>query len=144
MIIAKRIDNLLSKSSLKSLMLDKLKFTWMDTTGTTHFDGPTMLLILLAMINPSVRVGISSLKENLTNATIPMFKHDRIELLDYMHEQYTLIYTNYGTHTDYTLDICNTLGTVHNDGFLSFLSTLKDEWKTNTAMKTNEETSDDL
>ena len=41
--IAKRIENSLSKASLKSLMLEKLKFTWNETDGTTHFDGHTML-----------------------------------------------------------------------------------------------------
>ena len=142
--IAKRIENSLSKASLKSLMLEKLKFIWTDTNGTEHLDGPTMLWILLAKINPSVRVGISSLKTNLTNATMPMYKHDVVELLDYMHEQYTSIHANYGTHTDYTLNLFNALGTAHNDEFLSFLSTLKDNWETSTIMSTDLETSDDL
>ena len=142
--IAKRIENSLSKASLKSLMLEKLKFIWTDSTGTEHLDGPTMLWILLAKINPSVRVGISSLKTNLTNATMPMYKHDVVELLDYMHEPYTSIYANYGTHTDYTLNLFNALGTAHNDEFLSFLSTLKDNWETSTVMSTDVETSDEL
>ena len=99
-------------------MLDKVKFTWTETNWTTHFDGPIMLWILLAKINPSVQVGSSSLKTNLTTATIPMYKHDVIELLDYMHEQYTSIYQDYGTHTDYTLNLFNALEAGHNNEFL--------------------------
>ena len=57
-------------------MLDKLKFSWTDATETNHFDGPTMLWILLTKINPSVRVGISSLKTNLSNVTMPIYTHD--------------------------------------------------------------------
>ena len=125
-------------------MLDKLKFSWTETNGTTHFDCPTMLWILLAKINPSVRVGISSLKTNLQNATMPMYKHDVVELLDYMHEQYTSIYQNYGNHTDYTLNLFNALETGHNDEFLSFLSKLNDEWETSSVMETDAETSENL
>ena len=65
---------------------------------------------------------------------MPMYKHNLIELLDYMHEQYTSIHQNYGTHTDYTLNLFNALETAHNEEFLSFLSKLKDEWETSTVM----------
>ena len=75
---------------------------------------------------------------------MPMYKHNLIELLDYMHEQYTSIYQNYGTHTDYTLNLFNALETTHNEEFLSFLSKLKDEWETSTVMQTDEETSEHL
>ena len=101
-------------------------------------------MIILATINPLVRVQISSLKTNLTNATIPMSKYDVIELLNYMHKQYNSIDVNYGTHTDYILHIFNALGTDHNDEFLSFLITFNDNWETSTVLMTDMETSDEL
>ena len=67
-------------------MIEQAKFTWTKANGTQHFDGPTTLWLLLPNSNPSVRVGMNSFKTNLTNAAMPMYKHDVVTLLNYMHE----------------------------------------------------------
>ena len=97
--IAKRIEHSLDKASLASLMLERSKFEWTCADGTIVHDGPTMLFLILSKINPSVKVGISSLKHNLSHATMDKFKHNVSELLDYMHEQYTEIYAKQGPMT---------------------------------------------
>ena len=74
--IAKRIEASLDKASLQSLLLERQAFLWTETNGTFHYDGPTMLYLILSKVNPSVRVGISTLKTNLSNATLPQFKHN--------------------------------------------------------------------
>ena len=99
--IAKRIEASLSSASLKSLMLEKEEFTWTEANGTKHYDGPTMLWLILSKVNPSVRVGISALKTSLSTATLPTFKHNVIDLLDYMHEKYIAIYKIHGTHDEF-------------------------------------------
>ena len=71
--IAKRIEASLDKASKKSLFLDKAKFQWIDVNGTINNDGPTMLWLIMSKINPSVRVGVSTLKSNLMTATLPKF-----------------------------------------------------------------------
>ena len=142
--IAKRIEASLDKASLKSLMLEKKAFTWTEANGTIHYDGPTMLWLILSKINPSVRVGISTLKTNLSSATMPAHKHNIIQLLDYMHDNYTKIYEDDGEHTDYTLNLFNALETSNNQEFLTFLSGLKDEWETSNTDESDRETSDAL
>ena len=112
--------------------------------GTQHFDEPTVLWIFLSKINPSVRVGRNYLKTNLENATISMYKHNDVALLDYMYKQYTEIYDKHSTQEDYTLNLFTDLRTAHKDKFLSCIATLQDNWETSTANYTDPEISEDL
>ena len=57
---------------------------------------------------------------------MPTYKHNVVDLLDNMHENYTEIYANHGEHTDYTLNLFNALSTAHNDEFLTFINNEKD------------------
>ena len=57
------------------------------------------------------------------------FKHNIDELLDYMHENYTDIYANEGTHEDYTLNLFDALATSNNDEFLNYVQGLRDDWE---------------
>ena len=129
LMIAIRIEASLDKESLKSLMLEKKHFQWKDVTGSINNDGPTMLYLLLSKINPSVRVGISTLKTNLASATLPKFKHNVAELLDYMKMQFNQIITDGGMHNDYTLNLFTALLTSNNDEILKFIGRLKDDWE---------------
>ena len=142
--IAKRIEASLDKASLQSLMLEKTAFTWTEANGTIHFDGPTMLYLILSKVNPSVRVGISTLKTNLSNATLPHFKHNIASLLDGMHKNYTQIYKDGGTHEDYTLHLFNALETSNNSEFLSFLGDERNKWETSTTIQTDAQTASNL
>ena len=143
-IIAKRIEASLDHQSLKSLMLEKRQFQWRDVTGTTNNDGPTMLYLILSKINPSVRVGISTLKTNLASATLPKFRHDVAELLDYMKLQFNQIIQDGGSHNDYTLNLYTALLTSNNDEFLKFVSILKDDWECDTGNDPDQVTADFL
>ena len=100
-----------------------------------------MLWIIFSKVNPSIRVGISALKTSLSTATRPTFKRNVIVLLHFMHENYVVIYENYGVHTDYTLNLSTALETVHNNEFLSFLHKEKYKWETRTIQRTDKETS---
>ena len=142
--IAKRIEASLDQASLQSLMLERKSFTWTEANGTIHFDGPTMLFLILSKVNPSVRVGISTLKTSLTNSTLPQFKHNVVALLDSMHKNYTQIYKDGGTHDDYTLHLYNALESSNNSEFLSFLRQERSKWETSTVIQTDAETSSNL
>ena len=131
--IAKRIKATLDKASMKSLNLEKAKFQWKEANGAIQNDGPTMLFIILTKVNPSVRVGISSLKSNLMTATMPKFQHNVIKMLDYMSAQMVKIREQQGSHDDYTLNLFNALSTTNNDEFKAFLNTEKNEWETSTS-----------
>ena len=82
--IVKRLMASIEDDSLKSLMLNKHKFSWTKVNGTIHYDGPTMLWLLLKKINPSVCVGISTLKTSLAQTTMPKYKHNVRDMLHSM------------------------------------------------------------
>ena len=128
--IAKRIEASLDKNSLKSLLIHKAKYQWTETNGIVNNDGPTMLYLLLTKINPSVRVGISTLKTNLATASLPKFNHSVDQLFDFMETQYKEIKAKGGRHDDYTLNIFNALETTNNNEFKRYVAGQKDKWET--------------
>ena len=89
-----------------------------------------MLYLLLTKINPSVCVGILTLKVNLATATLPQFNHCVDQLLDYMESQYKEIKSKGGRHNDYTLNIFQALETTNNNEFKRYVSGQKDTWET--------------
>ena len=51
--ISKRIKDIITTSSWKSLILHKDKLSWTKTTTSeAKFDGPTMLYLLVSTLNP--------------------------------------------------------------------------------------------
>ncbi len=62
-VLAKAIENVLGPLGYQDLMLQKDLFSFTDsTTGEIHFDGPTMLNIILSQIKPDTIVGMDSKK----------------------------------------------------------------------------------
>lgn len=88
-----------------------------------------MLYLILSKINPSVKVGISSLKHNLFQITIEKFKHNVDEMLDYMQQNYSDIYQIQGSHEDYTLNLFVALPTTNNAEFSNYIQGLRDDWE---------------
>ena len=140
--IAKRIEASLDSVSRKSLFLDKKKFQWTETNGTINNDGPTMLFLIVTKINPSVRVGISTLKMNLMTATLPKFEHSIPDMIDYMVAQMNDITDMQATHEDFTLNLFTALDTTHNDEFRTFIATEKNTWETSTLLADDRVTAD--
>ena len=144
MMIAKRIEASLDSVSKKSLFLDKKKFQWTEGNGTINNDGPTMLFLIMTKINPSVRVGISTLKMNLMTATLPKFEHSVPALIDYMVAQMNDITDMQATHEDFTLNLFTALATTNNDEFRTFIATEKNTWETNALLEDDRVTADFL
>ena len=94
-----------------------------------------MLWLIMSKINPSVRVGVSTLKSNLMTATLPKFQHNVLKLLDYMVSQMNQITERQATHDDFTLNLFTALLTTNNDEFRSFINTEKNDWETATAIE---------
>ena len=91
-----------------------------------------MLWLLLTKVNPSVYVGILSLKTNLMTSNLPKFQHNVDNMLDYMHEQVAEIKKKQGMHEDFTLNLFTALMTTNNDEFKSFIATEENTWETAT------------
>jgi len=60
----------------------------MDFTGENITDGPTLLKVVVDTINPSMRVGIGNLMEEIESVTMLKFSENVNELLDFMQNTY--------------------------------------------------------
>ncbi len=70
-------------------MLQKDLFSFTDsTTGKIHFNGPTMLKIILSQIEPDTIVGMDSLKAQLENMKLHEFGNDVAKMLTKMQTIY--------------------------------------------------------
>ena len=67
-----------------------------------------------------------------------------IQLLDYIHTQYSDNFINNGKYTDCTLDLFDKLLAAHTDKFITFVNNEEDKWETSTHNLTDKETTDDL
>ena len=56
--ISKAIEAHLTTSSFNKLLLNRKDFTWTKDDGTTRYDGPTMLIICLQLVNPSTNIRV--------------------------------------------------------------------------------------
>ena len=88
--IAKRIIGYLKLSDWENLKNKSSKHTW-SGHGDEEMDGPTILWILMQTCNPSTRVGVSELKEELRSANSAKFGHDIQKLTDFMSSKYRKI-----------------------------------------------------
>jgi len=73
--IAKRIVAYLKTADYEVLKNKAQQFTW-SGQGEEEIDGPTILWILLQICNPSTRVGVAELKEDLRKTTSAKFQHN--------------------------------------------------------------------
>ena len=92
-------------------------------------DGPTILWILMQTCNPSTRVGVSELKEELRSATSAKFNHDIQKLTDFMSSKYREIKDKGQTHEDIILDVFKVFKTVPNQDFAAYVRDERKQWK---------------
>jgi len=129
--IGRRILNSLTNRGLETLQINKKHYTWIDAaSGNEYLDGPYILLALLQHCNPSTRVGVSDLKENLRNSNLAKFNNNVVDMLDKMSENYNQILDRNSTHDDIVLDIFRALSSTKNKEFLDFVNSKKTAWET--------------
>ena len=126
--IAKRIVGYLNTSDYEVLKNKAHLLTW-SRAGQEEMDGPTILWILFQISNPSTRVGVAELKENLRSATSAKFQHNVKDLTDYMSKNYRDIIDKNQTHEDYILDLFTSLETVPNPDFKLYISEERRAWE---------------
>ena len=126
--IAKRIIGYLKLSDWEHLKNKASKYTW-SGQGDEEIDGPTVLWILMQKCNPSTRVGVSELKEELRSATSSKFNHDIQKLTDFMSSKYREIREKGQTHEDIILDLFNAFKTVPNPDFAAHVRDERKQWE---------------
>ncbi len=88
-VLAKSIKNILSPLGFQDLLLQKDMFSFRDsTTGEVHYDGPTMLKIILSQIEPDTIVGMDSMKAQLESMKLHEFGNDVAKMLTRMQNIY--------------------------------------------------------
>ena len=81
--IAKSIVGYLKVADYEVLKNKAKQFTW-SGHGDEEIDGPTILWTLLQTCNPSPRIGVAELKDDLRKATSAKFQNNVETLMDYM------------------------------------------------------------
>ena len=71
--VAKEIEDLITKPSLKKIRINRKEYQWKDAAGPTSSGGPTMIYLLFKNINPTTSIGVSNLKEKIKKLTISNF-----------------------------------------------------------------------
>ena len=104
------------------------KFTWTSAEGD-EYDGPTMLWILLNVVNPEIKVTVNDLKKQITTARSKMFGHNVKKLTDFMSTKLREIKEKGGSHEDFLLHLYEALESVPNEDFKAEIRTSRREWK---------------
>jgi hypothetical protein len=129
-LIAERIEGIISAETHKSLMLRQSDFAWTDPhTGHASFDGPTMLKILVQMVNPTTRVGVNLHKRMIEKAKMSKFGHNLDDMLTDMQDHYKKILQQGKTHDDWNLHVYNAMLSSKNAQFNAFVQRIKDDWE---------------
>ena len=127
--IAKRVRGYRKKDDIEVLKTNRDTISWKGTNGIVEEDGLTILWLFLNQCNPSTRVGVSELQEDLRRTTSAKHKHNMKKLTDYMGKKYREILDRNHTHEDYLPDLSNALATVPNESFKSFVRTERQKWE---------------
>ncbi len=126
--ITKRILGSITTSSRKTLFTMKEEFSWLDsTTGEYNYNGPTILHILMASVNPNTRVGVTGLKEKIRLAKMGAFNHNVKDMLTNIASNYNLIVEQGFLHDDFIMDTFNALLTSKNVEFNTYIQRHKDD-----------------
>ncbi len=136
--IGEYLLGLFKPKALLKITQKKHLYTWRTTDGEVLYDGVLMLQFIMDIINPSTKVGVSGLKDQLRNAKLSNHQNNVASLTEHMENTYQEIISRGSTHEDYTKDLFDALGSGKNDEFNSFISTKKTQWETGTTIDSNQ------
>ena len=126
--IVKRIIGYLKLLDWEHLETKTIKYSW-SGQGDEELDGITILWILMQICNPSTRIGVSELKEELRSSSSAKFNHDIQKLTDYMSSKYCEIKEKDQSHEDMILDLINAFKTVPNHDFAAHVQDKRKQWE---------------
>ena len=127
--IAKRIQGSITTESWKVLLQQKEHFSWLNSRGNFDYDGPTMLKLLISVVNPNTRVGVRDLRTEIRNATLAKFGHNVKNMLESMNGHYLQILRKGQTHDNFEDDLFEALLSTKNLVFKNYIQRIQDEWE---------------
>ncbi len=127
-VLAKLIENTLTTIGFQDLLLQKDMFTFTDSaTGEVHFDGPTMLKIILTQIDPDTIVGMDTLKAQLESMKLHEHGNDVAKMLTSMQSIYNTLKENGHEPDSYRCYIYTALISGPNADFNAFMQRIIDD-----------------
>ena len=130
--IAKRLQHSIDTASWETLIQHQDEFAWRNAKGNLDFDGPTMLKLMLSVINPSTRVGVKELRRKLRTTRLSQFRHNVKDMLKDMNGNYVKILGKKQKHDTFDDDLFEALLSTKNQVFHNFIQRLQDKWETGT------------
>ena len=71
--------------------LQRGEYEWTDSGCVTRNDGPTIIYLLLKIINPDTRIGVYNLKYEIEKANLDKFGNNVKDIIDETYENYSII-----------------------------------------------------
>lgn len=130
--IAKRLQHSIDAASWETLIQHQHEFAWRNAKGNLDYDGPTMLKLMLSVINPSTRVGVKELRRKLRTTRLSQFRHNVQDMLENMNGNYVKILAKKQKHDNFDDDLFEALLSTKNQVFHNYIQRLQDEWETGT------------
>ena len=97
---SKSIERSITKTFIKKLRLHPGVYEWAESRGITRNYGPTIIYLLLKIINLATRIDVSNLKYEVDKATLTNFGNNVKYLLDDMSSNYSIIIDKVELHED--------------------------------------------
>ena len=93
-VVSEIIKGMLTPKGWEDLMLEKAKFTFVDTTGIETYDGPTMLKVTLEEIDPTSTVNIELHRQAIEQMKLHEYHNNVTEMLKEMEKHHQAITSN--------------------------------------------------
>ena len=119
--IAKAMEGSITKAYLKKLRLRQGGYAWAEAGGLIRNYGPTIIDLLLKIIKPATRIGVSNLKDEIEKATLAKFGNNEKDLLDYISSNFSIIIDKVERHKDYVRHIFRDIFSGPNSTFSRFI-----------------------
>ena len=97
--------------------------------GQFFDDGPTMLKLLIDECNPSIRVGVESLKLKIESTRLQQHNNDASKCVQSIQTNCRLMLEAEGAHDNLTRDIFNALLSSNNTNFHNYFNLEKMKWQ---------------
>ena len=136
--ISKAIKGYFNHTTISKLENQSSKYRWIDANGQFFDDGPTMLKLLMDECNPSIRVGVESLKLKIENTRLQQHNNDVSKCMQSIQTNYRLILEAEGTHDNLIRDVFNALLSSNNTNFHNYFNLEKMKWQSGKEYKYEE------
>ena len=127
-VVAKLCENCLSTSGYNDLMLQKDKFSFVDsTTGQVKYDGPTMIYLIYQTIDPNIFVGLDNILKKLERVKLGDYNNDVAAMLKDMQIWRLTLKENHSDPENFRRLLTDALLTGPNNTYNGFISRIVDD-----------------